>query len=221
MVAAERAMIANNASGAHTARAFGYVYTGAGWTLLNPTAYQIGSLGNHTNSAGGVGRDFHPQGRDWISGDALHFAGNDFIYGIQGFPSGGGNVGNSALIDDDDYVANSNKTQMGVVRIPCPSCAHPPLPVTISGPQSTCVAVNHYTAAPHQTGVTYTWTVSGGVPSATTGAAIDVKWTGGAGSIAVTTSGAGTCDAVSSFINVVYTSGIACLEARESLSRDE
>src|SRR5205085_734004 len=109
-----------------------------------------------------------------------------------------------------NYILNANKTQMGVVRIPCPDCAHPPQPLVVSGPRSTCVALNHYTVAPQQTGVTYTWTVTGGIPSATTGSAINVTWAGGPGAISVTTNGPGTCGAVSSYVSVVYSIGHFC-----------
>ena len=56
--------------------------------------------------------------------DALHFSANDYVYGLQGFPAGGGTHTNSLLIDLNDYVANYNKTQIGDVVIPCPQAAH-------------------------------------------------------------------------------------------------
>jgi len=214
LMLAERSMTGYASVGAHNSRAFEYSFNGIAWVLANPTAYKVGSLFNLTNSAGGVDIDFSPGGQVWVSGDALHYPYpptspyTDFIYGIQGFPPGGGDITNSILIDDDDNVMQVNKRQLGVVRIPCPGCANPPLPPVIVGPRSTCVSPSYYSITP-QAGVTYTWTVTGGTPSATTGSAISVNWTGGPGTITVTTNGPNTCGAVASFVNVT-TCGTTC-----------
>ncbi|MHB8272577.1 hypothetical protein [Bradyrhizobium sp.] len=201
LMVAERTMTGNNSSYAHSSRALEYSFNGTAWVLANPTAYQIGVINSLTNSAGGVGTDFSPGGRTWVTGDALHFTGGDFIYGMQGFPQGGGDITNSILIDSGNYVGNANKIQIGVVRIPCPDCANPPTPPVVVGPRSACVSPSNYSVTP-QAGVTYTWTVTGGTPSTATGSAINVNWTGGPGTIMVTTSGPNTCGAVSSFVNV-------------------
>lgn len=200
LMLAERSMQANNSPSAHNSRALEYSFNGTAWVLTNPAAYKIGfSIG--TNSAGGVAFDFSPQGRTWVSGDALHLGGNDNIYGIQGFPQGGGDVTTSILIDDDSNISQQNKTQIGVVRIPCPDCGNAPLPPVVAGPRSACVSPSNYSVTP-QTGVTYSWAVTGGTASATTGSAISVNWTGGPGTITVTTSGPSTCGAVSTLVNV-------------------
>jgi len=57
---------------------------------MPPNKFQVGALGG-INSAGGGDYDSSPLGRVWNSGDALTFATNNFTYGIQGLPSGGGN----------------------------------------------------------------------------------------------------------------------------------
>jgi hypothetical protein len=211
LLLAERSMQGNNSTNAHQSRALEYSFNGTAWVLANPAAYKVGLFagGGFTgaNSAGGVDIDFSTGGRTWVSGDALHYpnpqAGpyTDYIYGIQGFPPGGGDISNSILIDDDDNASGPNKLQLGVVRIPCPDCANPPAPPVVLGPRSTCIAASNYSVTP-QTGVTYTWTVTGGTASASTGAAISVNWTGGPGTIMVTTSGPNTCGAVSTFVNV-------------------
>jgi hypothetical protein len=201
MLVAERTMTGNNSSYAHTSRALEYSFNGTAWVLANPAAYKVGGINTLTNSAGGVAPDFSLGGRAWWTGDALHFAGGDFIYGLQGFPQGGGDITNSILIDADDYVTNGNKIQIGVVRIPCPECANPPPPPVVVGPRSACVSPSQYSVTP-QAGVTYTWTVTGGTPSTATGSTINVNWTGGPGTITVTTSGPNKCGAVSTFVNV-------------------
>lgn len=209
LMLAERGMQAVNTPLPHQSRALEYSFNGTGWILANPTAYKVGAYSTQNNSAGGVDFDFSPGGRVWVSGDALHVNNNpnpppqciDCIYGIQGLPQGGGDVTNSILIDDDNYILQQNKRFIGVVRIPCPDCTNPPLPPVVVGPRSACVSPSGYSVTP-QAGVTYTWAVTGGTASATTGSAISVNWTGGPGTITVTTSGPNTCGAVSSFVNV-------------------
>jgi hypothetical protein len=204
LLLAERSMGGNNAPGAHQSRVLEYSFNGTAWVLPNAAAYKVGMFTGGftgTNAAGGIDVDFSPGGRVWGSSDAIHFSGNDLIYGIQGFPSGGGDITNSILIDDDNNVTQVNKLQLGVVRIPCPDCANPPTPPVVVGPRSACVSPSNYSVTP-QAGVTYTWAVTGGTPSTATGSAINVNWTGGPGTIMVTTSGPNTCGAVSTFVNV-------------------
>jgi hypothetical protein len=204
MFVAERSMAGNTATGAHNSRALGYSFVpGLSWTLPNPAAYKIGTWSNRTNAAGGVAIDFSPQGRYLVTGDALHLATGDAIYGIQGFYPGGGDVTNSFLIDADNYTVYVNKTQIGVVRIPCPNCESPPLPPVVLGPQTSCTSPSQYSIATPQAGVTYTWAVTGAAStSATTGTSINVNWTGVPGTVMVTANGPGTCGAVSTFVKV-------------------
>jgi hypothetical protein len=221
LMLAERSMAGRNTPSAHQSRALEYSFNGTAWVLANSTAYKIGVFSG-TNSAGGVDFDYSPGGMNWVTGDALHFTTppyTDNIYGFQGFQRGGGDITNSILIDADDYVAQANKTQIGVVRIPCPDCANPPTPPVVLGPRSTCVSPSHYSITP-QAGVTYTWTVTGGTASATTGSAINVNWTGGPGSIMVTTSGPSTCGAVSTFVSAAACSTTCefCSQFKSSLS---
>jgi hypothetical protein len=221
LMLAEISMAGNNTRSAHQSRALEYSFNGTAWVLANSTAYKIGVFSG-TNSAGGVDFDYSPGGMNWVTGDALHYTTppyTDDIYGFQGFSRGGGDITNSILIDADDYVAQPNKTQIGVVRIPCPDCANPPTPPVVLGPRSTCVSTSHYSVTP-QAGVTYTWTVTGGTASATTGSAINVNWTGGPGTIMVTTSGPGTCGAVSTFVSVAACSTTCefCSQFKSSLT---
>lgn len=223
LMVAERTMTSNNSGYGHSSRALEYSFTGSAWVLTNPTAYKIGSYGTQSNSAGSVAFDFSPGGRVWVTGDALHFPSNllyyypDYIYGIQGFPQGGGDIFNSILIDADNYVSQHNKTQIGVVRIPCPECANPPAPPVVVGPRSAC-SPSSYSVTP-QAGVTYTWTVTGGTPSTATGSTININWTGGPGTITVTASGPGKCGAVSTFVGVAAcTSCEFCNQFKTSLS---
>jgi OmpA family/PKD-like domain len=205
MFVAEHSMNGNSIGfAAHNSRALGYSFVpGSGWTLPNPTAYKIGTYLTMTNAAGGVAIDFSPQGRYVLTGDALHLVAGDYLYGLQGFPAGGGDVTNSFLIDVDDYPLVINKYQLGVVRIPCPDCASPPLPPVVVGPQTACTSPSQYSVTTPQAGVTYTWAVTGAAStSATTGTSINVNWTGAPGTVMVTANGPGTCGAVSSFVKV-------------------
>jgi Outer membrane protein and related peptidoglycan-associated (lipo)proteins len=206
MMLAERHMIGNNTSWAHAARLLEYSWNGAQWVLPNPTAYRVGIFINSfsgTNSAGGVDFDFSPGGHVWGSGDALHYCvvcgpadlnycSNciDRVYGIQGFPSGGGNITNSILIDINDYTVNHNKFEIGDVRIPCPDCLNPVVAPVINGPQTTCVLPAQYSVTP-QSGVTYSWTVTGETPASGSGPSINVTWTAAGGTISVTATAAG------------------------------
>jgi uncharacterized protein (TIGR03437 family) len=200
MMVAERTMNGNNASWAHNSRALAYSYNGSAWVPSADT-YTVGTISysGQANSAGGVDFDFGPGGRAWVTGDYLHFASGDYIYGIQGFPAGGGDITNSILIDLDNDVIHYNKTYIGDVKIPCPDCSNPPVPPVISGSQTTCGSP-HYSVT-GQAGVTYTWAITGGTPSTFTGSALDVNWTGPGGSITVTAS-AGGCGTVSASISV-------------------
>jgi outer membrane protein OmpA-like peptidoglycan-associated protein len=205
MFVAEHSMNGNSiAFAAHNSRALGYSFVpGSGWTLPNPAAYKIGTYLTKTNAAGGVAIDFSPQGRYLVTGDALHLVAGDYLYGLQGFPAGGGDVTNSFLIDVDNYPVVINKYQLGVVRIPCPDCASPPLPPVVLGPQTACTSPSQYSVATPQAGVTYTWTVTGAAStSASSGTSINVNWTGVPGTVTVTANGPGTCGAVSSFVKV-------------------
>jgi hypothetical protein len=212
----------NNVPGAHQSRALEYSFNGAAWVLANPTAYKVGSVFTFANSAGSGAFDFGPGGMVWVVGDALHHPivapYTDLIYGLQGFPPGGGDVHNSILIDADNYVIGGNKTQLGVVRIPCPECTNPPQVPVITGPRSACNTPSSYSVTP-QAGVTYTWAVTGGTPSTAIGSTINVNWTGGPGTITVTTSGPGKCGAVSTFASVAAcTTCEFCNQFKTSLS---
>ncbi len=206
MLLAERTMTGNNSSYAHSSRLLEAGYTGSGWSIANVGAYQIGVIAAGTtpaNSAGGVDVDFGPGGKVWGSGDAIHFASPDFIYGLQGLPPGGGTVTNSILIDLNDDVSTGNKTQIGDVRLPCPSCANPVTPPTITGPQVACVSPAHYSVVA-MPGVTYTWAVSGGTPASGTGPSIDVTWNAATGgTVTVTATGPAGCNPVTVTLQVV------------------
>jgi hypothetical protein len=208
MLVSERSMASNSGSNAHSSRLIEFFpIGGGGWGYNTSFPYLVGepAFTHPSSSAGGVDFDFTPGARFpvWGSGDALAYHTGNYIYGIQGFPSGGGNTTNSLLIDDDNYTQISNKKQIGDVKIPCPDCTTPPPAPVITGPQSMCALPSNYVISNPQAGVTYTWSVTGGTPSATTGAGISVNWANtGPGSITVTTSGPAGCTAVTSTIPV-------------------
>ena len=138
MIVAERTMAGDHVpvgSGiAHQSRVIEFGWTGSSWASANLSSYSVGCLFNKTNSAGGVDFDLTPGAKFqvWATADALHFGNTcgstdplpDFLYGLQGFLPGGGNVNNSVLIDLNDYTGQSNKMQIGDVKIPCPQLQH-------------------------------------------------------------------------------------------------
>lgn len=128
MIVAERSMFAGGAPGAHNSRVIEFVFT-CSWVPA-PSSYDIGCLFTLANSAGGVDLDLTPtcKFRVWATGDALHFGSAaackwgpypDLVYGLQGFPAGGGNITKSVLIDLNAYTKLSNKMQLGDVKRPC------------------------------------------------------------------------------------------------------
>jgi hypothetical protein len=222
LLVTEHSMSKYNVPGAHQSRALEYSFNGTAWVLANPAAYKVGSVFTYANSAGSGAFDFSPGGGVWVTGDALHHPNaapyTDLIYGLQGFPPGGGDIHNSILIDADNYVIGGNKTQLGVVRIPCPECTNPPQVPVITGPRSACNSPSTYSVTP-QAGVTFTWAVTGGTPSTATGSTINVNWTGGPGTITVTTGGPGKCGAVSTFVSVAACTNCEfCSQFKTSLS---
>jgi len=207
----ERSMTSDTSPGAHQSRAL--EYTGA-WSPMAVNKFQVGALNNGKNSAGGGDYDSLTGGRVWNSGDALTFTTNNFTYGIQGLPTGGGNPANSILIDDDNDITSQDKTQIGDVEIPCPRCEPPPKP-QISGPDSTC-APGQY-CVKMAAGVTYTWNVTGGViQGPSNGGCITVNWGANPGkSITVTTTNAAGCTSTTT-LNLkdcdILHQGECCLE---------
>lgn len=111
---------------AHESRVLRYL-TSSPPVPIGP-ALLVGDFGGSgTNSAGGIAIDTDltvaspPVGNVWATGDALHFAPNDYIYGLQLLPSTGN--GSCApfslctnLIDLDNNVALVDKAQPGDVE---------------------------------------------------------------------------------------------------------
>ncbi len=103
------------------------------WTLTSPisgslyrynvgiaafSGCQVGSA-QPANAAGGIDYDFGPTAQYgvWATGDALKFG--PLIYGLQGFPSAGATVTNSALIDWLGLF-QGDKMRIGDVEVSCP-----------------------------------------------------------------------------------------------------
>ncbi|MBK7366333.1 MAG: hypothetical protein IPJ04_00105 [Candidatus Eisenbacteria bacterium] len=61
------------------------------------------------------------EGRYWVTGDAIHYGANDYIYGAQGFPPAGGSTAVSMMFDYDGNVANVDKFEIGDIEITCPN----------------------------------------------------------------------------------------------------
>jgi hypothetical protein len=111
MFLSERTQEANSVS-AHRSRILEYECTATGWTLTT-NIYSVG-IGQGKNAAGGVDATNHGV---WASGDALHFAVGDYIYGFQGLPVTGGNTTTSVLVDYQNDITGSDKTMIGDIVV--------------------------------------------------------------------------------------------------------
>lgn len=130
MLCAERHMVWDSDSGAHSARVLEFACDNGVWRLTSAntnvnspplSGFPIGQFGADTNSAGGCDYDWLPDGRVWCSGDALHLGNPDDIYGGCGMLRSGAASANNILFDYNGVVNNggADKTQMGDVAIPC------------------------------------------------------------------------------------------------------
>jgi hypothetical protein len=126
------------------------------------------------SNAGSADYDFANTGNlgVWIMADALSF--NPDVYGIQGTPSTGGDVTNSVLIDVSGTTTSQNKTQLGSVDIPCPSCVK--LDLGITGPDRACQSPAQYCVTGVPTGSTVTWSVTGGTFTPAGANCVNVNW---------------------------------------------
>lgn len=127
MLLAERSMYCDTESSAHASRAVEYCYDALSQSWQPSGNPFLVGVFTQINSAGGAAWDFDPNGRVWVSGDALLFGpdinyplNTQYVYGLQGFPQTGGDTNNSALIDLDQNVAGSDKFQLGDVEVSCP-----------------------------------------------------------------------------------------------------
>jgi hypothetical protein len=111
MFVSERTQHATQVS-AHRSAVREYECTSTGWVLAT-NQYFVG-ISNGKNATGGVDATSHGI---WASGDALHFATGDFIYGFQGLPLSGGNTTTSVLVDYQDNTTGSDKTMLGDIVV--------------------------------------------------------------------------------------------------------
>jgi len=198
MMLAERTMTDDVTPGAHFARTLEYVGGHLGW-VPSARSFELGEPAPLTNSAGGVDYDCieadacNTGRRVWATGDALLTGPTDWIYGVQGLPSTGGDRTDSYLIDLDGITTNSaNKTSIGDVEAyRCTTCAPPTASTTASG--GPCV------------GDTYTLDASGA--SCATGIP-EYRWLDGAMEVCGW-SGVPTCSATPSG-STTYTLEVRC-----------
>jgi hypothetical protein len=209
MLLAERSMTGKGVADAHKSRVLEYRPAGGGW-LLSPAVFEVGAYSNRTNSAGGLDYDYDPTGRNWATGDAIHYPTQP-LYGYQGIPksgtgSGGGTL-NSILIDDDG-IAMVTKYRNGDLEITCPACNDGGSIGPISGPTTTCTGTATYCVNP-QPGVVYNWTITGGTAPNLTGPCITVNWSTG-GSLTVTGTKTFGCPAMSATLPVAACQSECC-----------
>ncbi len=135
MLLAERSMNGNANDpyfpSAHQSRLLEYVLVSGTW-VASSSSFSIG-IGGGTNTAGGCDygyRSYNQQTRSpeecdstvWASGDALHLASADAIYGWAQLPASGGGNANAVLIDADADINSGDKLQIGDLEI-YKSCA--------------------------------------------------------------------------------------------------
>lgn len=129
MVLAQRSMWGNSLiTNAHKSRVLEYTGGTGVWAPSPTNQFLVGSYGGGMNAAGGV--DLDCEGNVWATGDALHLALNDAIYGLQRIPAAGGSTvapftQTSYLVDLDCDLTAGDKTQVGDVEIRkgnCSSC---------------------------------------------------------------------------------------------------
>ena len=102
MVLAERGMTNNTEPNAHSARVHEYAFNaGLNQWVATGNSFLIGdtTAGLVPSAAGGVA--YASCSDVWVTGDALHFRGNDLVYGLQNLPPWGGDNTTSYLIDLD------------------------------------------------------------------------------------------------------------------------
>jgi hypothetical protein len=190
MLVAERTMTGDASVGAHSSRALEYTLALGVWQPQPVNKFLIGFSAG-TNSAGGADYDNGPNGRAWVTGDALILSGPTRLYGLQGNPVAGGTAANSILIDLDNDISAVDKQWIGDVEIPCHQCDPSPPKPTIAGP--TCAQPGQYCVRQAQ-GVSYSWSVTGGTPSTGSGSCMNITWGSTAPkSITVTATNAAGC----------------------------
>lgn len=178
MLLAERSMVTPQTSAysnpfvsAHVSRALEYVYTGVLWQATSKTL-EVGRgpafpTRAGTNASGGIDIDRRPGiGRIWTTGDALHYASGDLIYGLQGMPSAGTSgllTATSILIDLDGSLAGGDKFQIGDVQLPCFTCRDVVINISPDMLPSGVAGQNYSSPTLTATGGTpgYTFTVTG------------------------------------------------------------
>ncbi len=132
MLLAERTMIRDAVPGTRQARVLEYVGGHRAWRPSG-NVFAVGPFGG-TNAAGGVDAVCEETRTTQVvaTGDALHFAPGDYIYGLQVFPPNGGTVENSYLIDVDGDLRTPQKFLIGSVEAhdvcAVPEEPPPPLP---------------------------------------------------------------------------------------------
>ena len=115
---AERSMVADSSTGAHTARLLEFECLDGTWAA--GADYRIGVIAPEANSTGGVDVDYRATDhRVWTTADALQF-NPMLIYGAQGTDFGGGSAATSVLLDYQGIFGGNDKSQTGDIAISCP-----------------------------------------------------------------------------------------------------
>ena len=128
MVLAERTMSADDAPGAHQARALEYRGGHLSWRRTTVEYGISPSFGGANLSAGGVAYSCaapnacNDARRLWVTGDAWQL-NPKAIYGLGGFHEDGGDITQGYLIDLDANFTLNDKTAIGDVEVHHPACA--------------------------------------------------------------------------------------------------
>ena len=107
LVLGERSQIGIDHVTAHQARVLEYECVDGAWVLTSHV-FHVGEIAE--SAAGGVDAN---EARVWASGDGMHIAAGDNIYGFQGLPAVGGSIADSWLIDYNGDLSVQDKTLLG------------------------------------------------------------------------------------------------------------
>lgn len=127
MLLAQRTMVNDASPAAHQSAVLEFIGGPGAWTPSGRT-FSIG-IPPGRNAAGGVAAVTADGATTFVlaTGDALHFAPGDRIYGLQILPANGGATADSYLVDLDGDVQRSDKLLIGDVETPSPSTTPPPV----------------------------------------------------------------------------------------------
>lgn len=130
MITAERTIDGTTYNSyAHSSRVIEYKLDNIGnWVQEPVNKFEVGAYGTKTNSSGGVDYEYFNYDSVtqkvslcdsvvWMTGDAIIFQPGNFLYGLQGTISSGGDWSTSILQDLDHDLNGADKTYIGDIDV--------------------------------------------------------------------------------------------------------